>query len=108
MGRGLVLRPKKVERCCALGGSRLGSERTADGNSADNGKGGDRSILRTITVSSVMVDRVVGDQYEWRDRSYREFTPAFNAHRSSDGGSPEGATVRPLWSESRSAMRYRA
>ena len=40
----------------------------------DNGKGGDRSILRTITVSSVMVDRVVGDQYEWRDRSYREFT----------------------------------
>ena len=35
-------------------------------------------------------------------------TPAFNAHRSSDGGSPEGATVRPLWSESRSAMRYRA
>ena len=23
-------------------------------------------------VSSLMVDRVVGDQYEWRDRSYRE------------------------------------
>ena len=38
----------------------------------DNGKGGDRSILRTVTVSSLMVDRVVGDQYEWRDRSYRE------------------------------------
>ena len=43
-------------------------------NGKDVGKGGDRSILRTITVSSVMVDRVVGDQYEWRDRSYREFT----------------------------------
>ena len=40
----------------------------------DNGKAGDRSILRTITVSSVMVDRVVGDQYEWRDKSYREVT----------------------------------
>ena len=25
-------------------------------------------------------------------------------HRSSDGGSPWGALVRPLWSESRSAM----
>ena len=38
----------------------------------DNGKGGDRSILRAVTVSSLMVDRVVGDQYEWRDRSYTE------------------------------------
>ena len=40
----------------------------------DNGKGGDRSLLRTITVSGLMVDRVVGDQYEWRDRSYREIS----------------------------------
>jgi len=39
----------------------------------DNGKGGDRSLLRTVAVSSLMVDRVVGDQYEWRDRSYRTF-----------------------------------
>ena len=40
----------------------------------DNGKGGDRSLLRMITVSGLMVDRVVGDQYEWRDRSYREIS----------------------------------
>ena len=47
-----------------------GTERTVV--YVDNGKCGDRSILRTVTVSSLMVDRVVGDQYEWRDRSYRE------------------------------------
>ena len=38
----------------------------------DNGKGGDKSIIRTVRVSSLMVDRVVGDRYEWRDKSYKE------------------------------------
>ena len=40
--------------------------------------------MRKIAVSTAVVDRTVGERYEWRDRSYRK------RQREEDGGGRRG------------------